>query len=70
MQIIQLAFPILIISVILYIFLLTMNNIVWGYKGISIDKGSQEYRRRKRLLMLISIPTSFFVLVAIGLLIS
>jgi len=55
-----------ILSALSYFVLLTINNIIWGYKGISIDKGSPEYRKRKRLLKIISIPLSILILIIIG----
>lgn len=69
MQVVLLILPILILlalTALTYPILLTINNVIWGYKGISIDKGSPEYRRRKRLLKLISIPIAIFILIAIG----
>ena len=68
MQIIPLVLAVIIISVLSYFLLLTINNVIWGYKGISTDKGSPEYRKRKRLLKIISIPLSILILITIGLL--
>ena len=68
MQIIPLVLAVIIISALSYFLLLTINNVIWGYKGISRDKESPEYRNRKRLLKIISIPLSIFILIAIGLL--
>ena len=57
----------LILSVFSYFILLTINNVIWGYKGIPTDKESPAYRKRKRSLKLISIPLSILVLLVIGL---
>jgi hypothetical protein len=42
------------------ILLLTINNIIWAYKGISTDNKSPSYKKRKRILKLVSIPLAFF----------
>jgi hypothetical protein len=72
MQIILLLIPavliILMLSALSYFVLLTVNNIISGYRGISVDKGSPEYKKRKRMLKIISIPLSILILIAIGLL--
>ena len=39
-----------------YVLLLTVNNVIWGYKGISTDDKSVAHRKRKKLLKFISIP--------------
>jgi len=59
---------VLVLSALSYILLLTVNNIIWGYKGIPISKDSPEYRKRKKLLKIISIPLSLLILITIGLL--
>jgi hypothetical protein len=68
MQVISIVLVVLTLSALLYFVLLTINNVIWGYKGISRGKESTEYKKRKRLLKIISIPLSIFVLIAIGLL--
>jgi len=67
MYLIPLILALLILSVFSYFILLTINNVIWGYKGIPTDKESPAYRKRKRSLKLISIPLSILVLVVIGL---
>lgn len=42
--------------VIAYILMLTVNNFIWGYKGVTVEKGSSEYKRRKKLFRMIAIP--------------
>jgi succinate dehydrogenase/fumarate reductase cytochrome b subunit len=54
------------LSALSYFILLTLNNIVWGYKGILIDKGAPEYRKRKRMLIFVSIALSIIIIVTIG----
>jgi ABC-type polysaccharide/polyol phosphate export permease len=66
MEFIPLILAALILSFISYFILLTISNIIWGYKGIPIDKGSPSYTKRKNLLKLISIPLSILFLVLIG----
>ena len=56
-----------ILSVFSYVALLSLNNLVWGYKGIPTDKESPAYRKRKRSLKLIAIPLSVLILIIIGL---
>jgi heme/copper-type cytochrome/quinol oxidase subunit 2 len=68
MQVISIVLVVLILSALSYFVLLTINNVIWGYKGISRDKESPEYRKRKRLLKIISVPLSILILIAIGLL--
>lgn len=67
MYLIPLILALLILSAFSYFILLTINNVIWGYKGIPTDKESPAYRLRKRSLKLISIPLSILVLVVIGL---
>jgi len=57
---------VLILSALSYFLLLTVNNVIWGYKGFSMDKKSPQYAKRRRLLKLISIPLAILILIVIG----
>lgn len=46
--------------------MLTINNIIWGYKGLLTDKESTTYEKRKKILKTISIPLSILILGLIG----
>jgi hypothetical protein len=70
MHLISVVFAFLIVfilSVLSYLVLLTINNVIWGYKGISVDKKSPVYKKRKRSLVLISIALSILILIIMGL---
>jgi hypothetical protein len=58
---------ILILSALSYFLLLTANNIIWGYRRIPVEKESPVYKKRKRTLKFISIPTAILLLIIIGL---
>lgn len=45
-----------------YYLLLGINNAVWAFKGLKIDKDSTEYGKRKLILKLLSLPTAIFML--------
>ena len=52
----------LVLAPISYYLLLGINNVVWAYKGLKFDKDSAEYKKRKFILKLLSLPMAIVVL--------
>lgn len=52
----------LVLTPLSYYLMLGINNVIWAYKGLKVDKDSPEYRKRKLILKVLSLPTAIFVL--------
>jgi hypothetical protein len=52
----------LVLTPLSYYLMLGINNVIWAYKGLKVDKDSPEYRKRKMILKVLSLPTAIFVL--------
>jgi hypothetical protein len=57
---------VLLPSLFVYAVIMFINNVIWGYKGITIDKKTEIYKKRRRNLFGISILISIGGLIAWG----
>jgi hypothetical protein len=64
--VIAVLIPALVVSLVVYFLMLFVNNLAWGYKGLSMDKKSPEYKKRKRLLLVLSVPITISVITVWG----
>jgi ABC-type Fe3+ transport system permease subunit len=54
------------LSLFSYFILLTINNFILGYKGITVDKNSPSYKKRKRTLASYAIALSILFIIILG----
>lgn len=59
--------PITLMSFVSYFIMLGANRLIWDHKGLPTDKASVEYRKRKRLLRILSIPVAISLFSLLGL---
>ena len=51
-----------ILTPLTYLMLQGINNLVWWVKGLQVDSDTPEYKKRKTMLMIMSVPVALTIL--------